>query len=402
MVLLTATMIFGYVLNYSAEFSGIAGVLRLSSQGLIVLLGIWYVNIKNYYWAAPLLLAVVVLPLILMVVGVYARFTQANLSYITYFIFNSVAICCLATYFDGDVNKFIKIVSYTVLIILVSFFFRYGGLTLNIGTLFNNMINNTRGYTERYGMGFVNVNTMGLIASIGVVGAVRNIFQKNLVLLNISAIIFYAIALVNSGARTPLLAFGVAIIFDVILRLWTPLKLVLVTIFSGTLISVIGVIVYLSLGFGSSYKLYDLINAFTSNRLIFYTQALSIEKSFGGIWFGLGPMSTTFAKNTFLGAITIDGSAIYYVFTLGIVGAILILSYSIFLVINTVKLNERIVAFLLMYNIAYALFENLLYIPNAILSMFVSVVIFIALAKNYEVRRQSHDKITTNNIDANI
>lgn len=126
---------------------------------------------------------------------------------------------------------------------------------------------------------------------------------------------------------------------------------------------------------GISSMIYQELNSISSMRLYFSTKALDFVRSVGSIWFGVGPMSTSFVTTEIFGNnLTLDSSIGYNLFSFGIVGTIIIFTYIFLLLLKEFNNNEQ---YLVIYFIVYAMFENSIFIPSSLLSCFGCIILFI-------------------------
>ena len=377
------------VLSYTELSSG-TNIFKFIFSILIVAIELAHIDLRKYIWTWPLLISLVVLPLFLSVVGIYSTSMKQVIIFIFYYVLTLLLWISLANCYFNDIGGFINVWFFSINVSMLLLFIVFRGISLNISYFVNAMISNQRYgsdlLVQRYGMGFVNVNTFGLFSSILIVCAFYQLINKRFVVLSIVDILAGVLFIFNAESRTPVFALGMMFIVWGIqhIRLVSVRKTMnVITVLVGSIFS----LCFIGLLFiGSSNRLFGIIDSITSFRLSFGNLAVNnIRENLGSLFFGIGPMSTNYVtEQLFGGSISLDNSIEYFLFSVGIIGLIIIISFFIWLVFQVCKPNYQQVLFvrgLICYLVVYSFFENCIFIPGSPMSLFCVVVIFISYTR---------------------
>lgn len=381
--------IFFSVLGYT-ELSVGAGMAQIFIQVLIIGIWIWNVNIYDYLFLWPLVVAVGIIPLIMILLGVYSFFTAQNLEYIIFFIFNLMFICCIVDRFKNNIQRLIELWFWTLNIVLGMLMFLYRGISLNLSFLLQAMISNQRygnNIIQRYGMGFKNVNTMALFAVILIVCSIYLFFKRKYRAFTILDVVFGIVLIINAESRAPLLVlFGVMVLFFIRNIKGEKTRRIFSTLYLVIVISFTVLFVVLLFCKNSGNYLYTLVDEISSYRLSFGTQAIEFVRSHGSTLFGVGPLSSSYiTNNIFNMALTLDNSIEYYLFTLGWIGLFIVytfLAWCLYKIMSVNRLDNRFAICIFDFYFLYSIFENTIFIPKSLLSLFCLTVILIYVLKS--------------------
>lgn len=377
--------IFCLILSYT-ELSSFTNTVKFILSVAIVMVELPYINIRNYLWTGPLIIALVFLPLFLSVIGVYSTSMMQVIVFIFYFLLTLFFWISLANCYLDDVSTFINIWCFSINGALLLLFLFYKGISLNILYFINAIMSDQRYGSsvlmERYGMGFINVNTFALFSGLLIVCALYQIINKEFVVLSILDIIVGLLFILNAESRTPILALGIMVMIWIIqyIRL---VEFKAMFNFVIEVSSFVFVLCFIWLLFsGSSSRVFNIVDSITSFRLSFGNLAVNnIRGSLVSLLFGVGPMKTSYVTEQLFGnSISLDNSIEYFLFTTGLIGLVIILSFFIWLVWRVCRSNQPNIPFvrgMVGYLIVYSFFENCIFIPGSPISLFCIVILFI-------------------------
>lgn len=384
--------VFSLVLSYT-ELSSLTNISKFIIQIFVIFIELPRIDMRKYYLMWPLVLSLVVLPLFISITGIYSISMSKVIAFIFYFLLTLFFWIALINCYLDKLGDFINIWYFTLNITFCLLFFIYKGISLNISYLINAMLTNQRYggniLIQRYGMGFNNVNTFALFASLLIVCSAFELINKKFITLAIIDILTGILFILNAESRTPLVALGLMFLVWIIQKIKCDgLKQVLnsLILISGIIFTAFFIWLLFS---GSSSSLYSLIDSITSSRLTFGNIALnSIKDNLYSLLFGVGPMNTSYiTESLFGGSISLDNSIEYFLYTVGIVGLIIIAAFFIWLVYRTCKNDGKNVDFiraLVCYLVVYSFFENCIFIPGSPICLFCIVILFIHLLSPYE------------------
>lgn len=346
---------------------------------LIIFITITNLKLKKFKWVEPLILIFIIYPLILLGLNIYNLYPFQVVIYVGMLMLNLIFYVCVAEYYHNKLDDFIKVWQNALFSILVILLVIYRGISLNVSYMLHATITNNRYggdlLFQRYSMGFTNVNQLALFSSLLFISSIYFLFKKKRICFSSICLVLSFIFICNSESRSPFVAIGITIIFMFFSRIKIkPVR----NFFKWMLlffIIIFSIFFALCVTKGISSMIYQELNSISSMRLYFSTKALDFVRSVGSIWFGVGPMSTSFVTTEIFGNnLTLDSSIGYNLFSFGIVGTIIIFTYIFLLLLKEFNNNEQ---YLVIYFIVYAMFENSIFIPSSLLSCFGCIILFI-------------------------
>lgn len=364
-----------------------ANIVKPVLQLLFILLTIKNVNFRDYMWLSPLLIVVVLWPLVAILLNIYSYDTTQILLYIAVFFFTLIFIICVSNFFKGRIANIINLWFYALNLSFLVLYILYKGISLNLGYLMHSIITNDRyganKLVQRYSMGFTNINTFALFATILLLCAAYEIMHHRMILLSSIDVVVGIIFILNSESRSPLLVLLMLVaIYAVLSVKHKGIRLSLSHLIIILILGYSVIFIYLMISDNQLSKAYNAIDSFSTFRLSFGSQAVEFLRQSGNVMFGLGPMSTTYITNNIFGRLmTLDVSFEYYIFTLGIFGLMIIYGFFgwLFSKIINIKEDHRFVIIITSFYFIYSLFENILFIPNSTASIFCLSLIFTYL-----------------------
>lgn len=365
-----------------------ADIVKPLVQLLFILITINNVNFKNYLWVIPLLLIVVIFPLLAIILGVYNYNVTQIIFYMVAFLLMLLFVICVSNTYKYKIHTIINIWYYALNLSFLILFILYRGISLNLPYLFHAMLSNDRyganKLFQRYSMGFTNINTFALFSSILLICVFYQLIHRTNIILSLVDIPIGIIFILNSESRSPIVVILILLLIYIILSIRNDIiRKILGWIIFIMFFGYIAVYIYLMLSSNKLFRLYNIIDSISSFRLSFGSQAVSVLSQYGNVLFGLGPMSTTYITNNIFGKLlTIDVSFEYYIFTIGIVGMLLLYGFFIwiFIMIRKVRIEHKFAIMIVSFYFVYSLFENILFIPNSAASLFCLSIIFTYLS----------------------
>lgn len=386
------------VLSYT-ELNFKMSIIRIVLQLIIIGACIWFVDFKSYVFLFPLIAIIVVWPLILMLLGVYNIAEKQIIEYGIYFIFSIFFIVCVADKYQTNITSFIKVWFFSLNTSLILLWIVFKGLSLNVIFLFNAMLSNQRYgdnlLAQRYGMGFLNVNTLALFATLLILTVILlSVNRKYLFFLTLDAI-WAVLLILNAESRTPIIILMATIFFIIIQSLKKQkIKKLLNFIFFGAISTFSLFFLWMLSETMNSSHMYGYIDELSSYRLSFGTQAINFVREHSSTLVGVGPMSTSYLTTAIFGeTIKLDNSFEYYLFSIGWIGLIVVYGFYIWLmkkVSQAKNVKYRTIGLVVtIFYFVYSIFENDIFIPNSPLSQFCLVVVFIVFQQvsNEETER---------------
>lgn len=375
------------ILSYT-ELPLHASIVKPIVQLLFILLTVKSVDIRNYIWVSPLILVMIVWPLVAILLNIYNYNTTQVLLYTAAFLLMLVFIVCVSNVYKARVTSVINIWFYALNLSFLVLFILYRGISLNLGYLLHAIITNDRygsdKLIQRYSMGFTNINTFALFATILLLCAFYKIVHHKKTLLSLIDVVIGTVFILNSESRSPLFVILMLTIIYLILSIKNKgIRLALSSIIIILLLGYSIIFIYLMIRGNKLSETYNAIDSFSTFRLSFGSQAIGLLSQYGNVMFGLGPMSTTYITNNIFGkSVTLDVSFEYYIFTLGIIGTILIYAFLgwLFSKLVSIKKDHKFAIIIMAFYFIYSLFENILFIPNSTASIFCLSLIFTYLA----------------------
>lgn len=374
------------VLSYT-ELSSKMSIIRIILQLMIIGASVWFIDFKSYVFIFPLIAIIVVWPLILVILGVYNIAEKQVIEYGIYFMFSILFIVCVANNYQFSIMTFIKIWFFALNTALILLWGIFKGLSLNVSFLFNAMLSNQRYgdslLVQRYGMGFLNVNTLALFAALLILTAIILSFNRKYLILLILDVIWAFLLILNAESRTPLIILMTIIMFLAIQRVKKHrIRKFLNFMFLGAIVVFSLFFLWMLSETMSSSYMYRYIDELSSYRLSFGTQAINFVRDHSSTLVGVGPMSTSYLTTAIFGeTIKLDNSFEYYLFSIGWIGLTVVYVFYIWLMIKVSQVKNiryRTIGLVIMtFYFMYSIFENDIFIPNSPLSQFCLVIVFI-------------------------
>lgn len=372
-------------LNYT-ENTFDSTILKYIVGFVLIICLISSVNINNYKWLGYLIFIMCIVPLCFMVIGIYRVNMQQSLEYIFLFSYYLILIICLSNHYANNISKFISIWQIALTALLFSLLIAYGGISLRLGYLLKLILSNQRYggnlLEQRYGMGFVNANSLALFSTLLIFCSCYQLCKGRKQILSIVDILASIIFIFNAESRTPFVLFAILAITFLI----TNIKNKNVRLCLENIVLIVGIIftIFFTNLFlrGSGSNLYQIVNEFSSSRLIYGTMAFMFLKSFGNasVLFGVGPLNTSYITGkVFNNMLTLDNSVEYYVFTLGIMGMVLVYSYLFYLFIKVNKSYSKIGFITSAFYFMFSFFENAIFLPISAITLLCLTIIFMVL-----------------------
>lgn len=363
---------------------------------IIILVSILYVRFDKYEWLVGLIIIMVIIPLFLIICGVYDYDISQNINFIFLFIYYLLLVICLSNFYKNSITKFIRVWQYSLSFVLFILLLFYKGISLEVGYLLNLTLSNARYgndlLVQRYGMGFLNVNTLALFSTILLFCSLYSLYKREHIILSLIDLLGVTVFILNAESRTPF----ILLIFIFITYLICQIRNLRMRIVFENFLLFLGIIVsvwfMILFTIGTNYYYYGALDDLSSHRISFGTSAFTFLKFDENIWFGLGPLNTTYISETvFGGQLNLDNSIEFYTITIGILGAILIFGYLFYLFYKVNMSTSKIGFITASFYFVYSFFENTIFLPNSMVSVFCLTIIFIIL------RDSVYDKTTTYN-----
>lgn len=376
-------------LGYTENTFG-SSILKYVAGFVLIIATISSVKINNYKWIIYLILVMCVWPLILMMFGLYNIAMQQSIGYIFLFIYYLVLIICLSNYYANNVINFITVWQVSLTGLLFSLLILYGGISLRLGYLLHLTLTNQRYggnlLEQRYGMGFVNVNTLALFSMLLIFCSCYQLYKRKRIALSFIDIVASIIFILNAESRTPLILIVILFLLFLIENIKHKnlrINIENIVLFIEIITTILFAVLFIN-GQGSS--LYQNINEMSSSRLLYGTVAFKYLKLFGNVFFGVGPLNTSYITGEiFHNMATLDNSIEYYVFTLGIVGTILVYSYLFYLFVKVNKSGSKMGFVTSTFYFIFSIFENAIFLPISAVNLLCLTIIFIILRNENSV-----------------
>ena len=272
------------ILSYTENPVG-SSILKFIPGFIIILSTIGKIDFNAYKWVGWLFLIVGVMPLILIILGVYNYDTGQSIAYIFLFSYYLVLIICLAEFYSNKLVSFITIWQVSITLVLAGLFVIYRGINLNLSYLLSLTISNQRYgqslLVQRYGMGFRNVNALAMVSMLLIFCSVFNLIKSRLKALSIIDIAASIIFILNAESRTPFVLMFVLLICYLISRVKNNAR----RIFVENLVFIFEVIIAICFTFifvnDSQSSFYNAIDEISSYRLSFGASAFILLKNIG-------------------------------------------------------------------------------------------------------------------------
>lgn len=364
-----------------------ANIVKPLVQLMFILITIKNINFRNYTWLIPLLLIMVIWPLLAIIFGIYNYSVFQTLAYIAMFLLMLLFVISISSTYKDNVKDIITVWYYALNVSFLILFLLYKGISLNLTYLLHSTFSNDRygsnKLIQRYAMGFTNVNTFALFASILLLCAFYQLLHNKNIILSLIDTAVGIIFILNSESRSPIVVISFLVLIYIILSIKNKgIRFTLVSVISLLIFSYSVVFVYLMLSANKISYLYNTIDSFSSFRLSFGSEAIDTLSRYGSLMFGIGPMSTTYITDNIFGkSIALDGSFQYYIFSMGVLGMLAMyfnFTY-LYLKISKIKIDRKYAIIIMTFYFAYSLFENILFIPNSTASIFCLSLIFTYL-----------------------
>lgn len=370
-------MIMGYVLNFSTSFSTIGGGMKYFFS-LIMLTSLMSgkLVIKKYYIILSLLFPFAIIPMILMIIGKYRLEMNYVLTYsLSYLLFVFLSIAVIELF--SSVIEFCKFTNYGLFCALLLNIIISRELSLNVYQMLINILGNTR--TERALLGFVNPNTVGLIAAIGLVLIISQYFYIGITRLNMFFLIFYLFIIINTGSRTALLSPIIGLVVITVLKLARRIPTIIFILIMCILATFMITFIYYKFVLHDTGLKFGTINQLTSSRLERQLFTLDYLKAHNLLFWGIGNLnSTALYSNYMVGFLNTDNSPIYFVTTIGVAGLVQIIIILVWLFSN-IDVNNKAGVFCSATLIMSSLFEHTLFVSSSLFSLFFLCIIFISI-----------------------
>lgn len=364
-----------------------ANIVKPLVQLMFILITIKNINFRNYTWLIPLLLIIVIWPLLAIIFGIYNYSVFQTLAYIAVFLLMLLFVISISSTYKDNVKDIITVWYYALNVSFLILFLLYKGISLNLTYLLHATFSNDRygsnKLIQRYAMGFTNINTFALFASILLLCAFYQLLHNKNIILSLIDTAVGIIFILNSESRSPIVVISFLALIYIILSIKNKgIRFTLVSVMSLLIFSYSVVFVYLMLSANKISYLYNTIDSFSSFRLSFGSEAIDTLSRYGSLMFGIGPMSTTYITDNIFGkSITLDGSFQYYIFSMGVLGMLAMYFYFtyLYLKISKIKIDRKYAIIIMTFYFAYSLFENIFFIPNSTASIFCLSLIFTYL-----------------------
>lgn len=390
--ILLSCFIISTTLNYT-EYSLGTNLVKTIIGFLIILVTIGTINFKRYKWITWLIGVEFILPLCLMLFGVYNYNMAQSFKYLFFFSFYLLLVICLSSVYKDKIDIFLFIWQISLSLVLFFLFLVYRGLSFNLMYLLTATLSGQRYgqflLTQRYGMGFSNVNTLALFSTLLMFCSFYFLYKGKNKLFSLINILCSTIFVLNAESRTPIVLMIVLFTSVVVcrirndnIRFITQTIVLILEILFSVLFS------NLFIAGNTTSLLYQKINEISSYRLSFGTSAMGILKGSGSLLLGIGPLNSTYITEDIFGRLlTLDNSLEYFVFTLGIIGTILVYIYLFYLFFCINRSRSKLGFVSTTFYFAYSIFENIIFLPNSPVSVLILTIIFI-LMRNYTEQQQ--------------
>lgn len=364
-----------------------AGWINDKAGLVIVLLTLPFFNLKKNKYVLSLLGSLLIITGISILGGGYKfDFQLAWEQVFRWGSFYFIAIGMVENYKD-DLQRFVEIWFVSLLLVLggLSIFY-VSDINLNIQTLLEGMIGNVR--MSRISIGFMNVNNLGGFAATLIVLSMFNLIsrQSNFKASSWIAIAFGLVLLINSGARTSLVALIVTVISGSLVFLKKDIRIKFWLLITGFYILVTGFLTSLLFFGDRSSTIFKSLDGFLSLRLFFGNASIEWvrEHSMWALFFGSGIQKVQkIAQAVYegYGAISIDMSVAFYAVSFGIVGLIIIYSFWQYGLVK-IGLTGNVIAMMTgVYVSTYMISEAVLFGINGLFGAFWTVF-FLMLLRN--------------------
>ncbi|WP_259718857.1 hypothetical protein [Weissella confusa] len=359
----------GTVLMYT-DFGQTAQGIKLVGQavGMVVLLkqfdwrDYWHINL---IWGGQ-----TVWPLILVAVGIYTSHQQTIVMFAIFAAFQLLWATMIGKYFSTNPGTLLRLCQKCLLGVLTLMCIIHRTVIWRIDQLFVGMMTNTRYGDQAVGrtsLMFVNVNALGIFATLLAVISLWFIFKRDARIRDWFGIVLAAVLILNAGSRA-------ALVVTVLATLWLKSHSGIKKFLVGTLISIL--FCYTALLITNNHGGFALmLDDLSSHRISFGQTAVhSMFTQTTGL-VGNGPVGTAYAAEhlfKYLGGIAVDNTVAFVIYSTGILGIIWFVTMSGWLIAQTIAPVARYLLFVIG---SYAVFEHVWLVPSAPLSVMLLPVI---------------------------
>lgn len=336
---------------------------------------------KHIFILLLFVLTFFIYPLVGILFNIYLYGLITILMNICFYI--SFLVCCLYIsqyYLETSRANFFKDFSMICFLFLISGALIYRDFTIDVITLVFNLVSNNR--IERSYLGFTNPNQVAIMSSVLIITTYLSNMKKitKIILLGFSLLI-----LINTGARTPLLAMLLMVVFFIFYYSYKKITIPLLKVMLKTLLigcTIVSILIFANFISTVSSSFFVSLDILTTNRLSRQLNTIKFLLDSRSFIFGLGMFNISFfsSQDIFSGLNT-DSYYTYCLATTGIIGLVLNLYLVGNMLIKSLKMKNMSLIGIIIFCISYAAFEATLIFPTSLLSILLFVSYFILIDK---------------------
>ncbi|MDR3241418.1 MAG: hypothetical protein LBT37_04525 [Lactobacillaceae bacterium] len=407
--------IYSWVVTYTSGADPIWSEINTYSIMFIFISGVIGSSFKKNRAMLLATLALLLVTVVALGFGKHIKASTESYNYVYGLIIFILMSVSISDYFYDKLHRFLFTWQVTLSAVLVSLSLTYNSeINVKLSGLFQGIISNTR--MERIGIGFYAINTLGFFAGILIIVSVFQMLSKRFMLFSITTLIFGILLLLNAGTRSVLLSvfgFTISLILLRVVKLFFSKHMKLIWyIMTGGIVLVNGVYLVILLVIKRGSELYTTLNVLSTGRIDYGTQGSQYIEKHSQLLFGTGLRQMYQIREHFFthwpSWAGLDGDMPYYVFTAGLIGALLVLVIWAFIMIKIYKTHNLIYWSGFIYLSVMMLFEHVFLYrygvsgSNAAFWIPFMVIAFRALSDSKQTQqplRTQRSKNITNEID---
>lgn len=361
-------LVISFVLSYSISFASLGTYLKF----LLMILASTYIfnkniNIRKYIPLLFLFTPFLLVPFILIILGRYKYLLTEQVTNSLSYIIMIFAVISFAELFVSK-KQFFSLTCLGVLIPVIGISAAHAEeINFNVQQLFINIVNNDR--LDRTYLGFSNPNILGLVLLIALLCFMYFIiFYRKYRIHNVFLAFLCIFLLLNTGSRTSIIAaFATFVIYLYLICLNNLNKYTRVVCYCSISVAIIIFIILNDMSVDFSY-----LNLLTSGRILRQLATINFLKNTNRLFFGLGNLNS---RALYSGQLPLsndldtDNSPVFFIATIGLIGLFFVL-ITLLLIYFNIPSNALFYKSLFFCWIVTSLFENTLFIPSSLVSLF--------------------------------
>lgn len=361
-------LVISFILSYSISFASLGTYLKFS---LMILASTYIfnknINIRKYIPLLFLFVPFLLVPFILIILGRYKYLLTEQVTNSLSYIIMIFAVLSFAELFVNK-KQFFSLTCLGVLIPVIGVSAAHAEeINFNVQQLFINIVNNDR--LDRAYLGFSNPNILGLVLLIALLCFMYFIiFYRKYRIHNVFLAFLCIFLLLNTGSRTSIIAaFATFVIYLYLICLKKLNKYTRAVCYCSISIAIIVFIILNDMSVDFSY-----LNLLTSGRILRQLATINFLKNTNRLFFGLGNLNSGALYSGRLpisNDLDTDNSPVFFITTVGLIGLIFVL-ITLLLIYFNIPSNALFYKSLFFCWIITSLFENTLFIPSSLVSLF--------------------------------